>query len=102
MLIYIDRDSGTYFTEPPIEIGTARWDDYDHDVFSDVFTDRQRSEYAEMVNSYVIGSDVLTPGEWLEQYQCQLCDTTATDAGIEGGVCAACFEAMPEGEWVSK
>ena len=49
MIIYIDRDSGTYFTELPIEIGTARWDDYDHDVFSDVFTDEHRCQYADHV-----------------------------------------------------
>ena len=112
MILYIDRDSGTYFSEQPIEIATARWDDYDHEVFSDVFTDKHRSQYADMVNSYFTRhpherrDSVLSPAEWyrdaLGEYQCDLCDTTATDANIEGGVCEACFAAMPEGEWVTR
>jgi len=113
MTIYLDRDSGTYFTEYPIAISTDRWDSYDYEMFSDVFTDEHRCQYADHViaaqDTYTPATQrpkLLSPAEWYRdahgEYQCDLCDTTATDAGIEGGVCAACFEAMPEGQWVTR
>jgi hypothetical protein len=111
--IWVDRDSGTYFTRPPIEIATTEWNEYDHFVFREDMTDRQRCEYAEMVNDYFARhsdarhDSVLSPAEWLEEgtHQCQLCGVTDTkdiDADIQGNVCATCFEAMPVGEWVTR
>jgi hypothetical protein len=33
--------------------------------------------------------------------RCLNCHTTEPESDIQGGLCAACFAAMPEGRWIT-
>lgn len=52
MAIWLDTESGTWFWNDPVELNTETWTDGDWQIFDNIMSDRQRSEYGVMVSEY--------------------------------------------------
>ena len=65
--IWVDRDSGTYFTKQPIALDTWRWVGEDWDVW-DNWSDDERVTYAE---SYGYTPSLDLPSAWASKRDAQ-------------------------------
>lgn len=63
MRLYVDTESGTYFSNPPAIINTDKWDDNDWQAWEETMSDNDRCEYA---YSYGREPKQPTPAQWCE------------------------------------
>lgn len=62
--MYVDAESGTYFTNQPIMIDVKTWTEEDWDAWTEEMSDSDRGEYA-----YTYGTKpaLLSPSKWVEE-----------------------------------
>lgn len=63
MNLYVDTESGTYFSNQPAIISTDKWDDNDWQAWEETMSDNDRCEYA---YSYGREPNQPTPAQWCE------------------------------------
>jgi hypothetical protein len=66
MTIYVDIQSGTYFSNAPVTIGTENWTDEDYNAWEEEMTGNDRCEYGFVYATSTI--EPCSPSEWVKEW----------------------------------
>lgn len=64
MNVWIDTESGTWFWNKPVPMNTETWTDGDWQIFDNIMSDSQRSDYAIEVSDGSPFEAQPTPTAW--------------------------------------